>query len=440
MPDNPVDVATKVNFLFQVIMQAIQTYLKNVEMIIYNNCPDKLLVLVDFIINAMKVCFDRKVFDKRDLLIQQMMRKCLDMKQYLQMNQQSLVKFASISESRKSSLFSRSSFAFETHQETKLSMYDSKNEKPKPSTSRTKQRGIPSKSPYDIPKVRNVQSHSKVTDRSKVVSRISSRGHSRVTDLKRSLSNVSTAMQKVKNDDSNEALVAEKPLESSDLHAQRIQKSKEMEIMEMMENIAREKIQEMLMPFLSKLNTARDEQQTTFEDPKILVSKELTPTPSTQGKPKPSPRVTSEVENSLKIQQEKLQHKTIEMPEKPQQKERVQRVAKNVQYLFVSSDEMEKTNDRSVTNMTDLQTQEPLENQSTLPPVLVKSNPRTKILSVNKKPPVHVPVPPEKNGEIFLKEMKERALKERLEYVAQMMENPLYLNEMHSEPWKMFAE
>lgn len=40
----------------------------------------------------------------------------------------------------------------------------------------------------------------------------------------------------------------------------------------------------------------------------------------------------------------------------------------------------------------------------------------------------------------FMKKFKEQALKERLNYVQQMMENPLYVNEAYDEPWKLFAE
>ena len=432
MPDNPVDLATKVNFLFQVIMQAVQTYLKNVEMIIYNHCPDKLLVLIDFIINAMKVCFDRMVFDKRDLPIQQMMRKCLDMKKYLEMNQQSFAKFASISESRKSSLFSRGSFAFETPYGSKLSMYDSST-KLKPSTSRGKQRGLSSNTPYDVAKPRNLNSScSHVSTRSKVVpsSRISIRGSSKTNapSFKRSLSNVSTAMQKVISDESNEALTAEKPLEQLD--ASLVEKSKEMEIMEMMQNIAKEKIQEMLMPFLSELIPMKNAQQAAFETPKTQALKEIFSAATKQTNP--SPRVTSEIENSKETQQEKIQDETVQL-ELPQNKDRVQHVAKNIQYLFVKSNEKEVNDNRLMTQLS--KTDASNDSPASLP---VNEKSKFKVLAANEKPPIQV-ISKKLNDE-FMKKMKEQTLKERLEYVTQMTENPLYTNEMHSEPWKLFAE
>ena len=91
---NPSDVATKITSLFQIITQATQTYLKNVECFIFNQYPDKLMVLVDFIINVTKICFDKRVFDKKDLVIQDMLRKCLAIREFLDSHQNSLSKFA----------------------------------------------------------------------------------------------------------------------------------------------------------------------------------------------------------------------------------------------------------------------------------------------------------------------------------------------------------
>lgn len=406
-------------------MQAVQTYLKNVEMIIYNNCPDKLLVLVDFIINAMKVCFDRMVFDKRDLLIQQMMRKCLDMKQYLQMNQQSFARFASMEEKRRSSLFSRSSFAFETPYATKLSMYDS-GTKPKPPTSRGKQTWTQPRSPYDAPKIRNVpspHSHANVKCRPRgVQSRTTSRTNSRVNSPKarRTLSNVSTAIQKINYEP--KVVVAEKPLEGLS-HA--IQKSREMELMEMMHSIAKEQISDMLLPILSQLIPKMQEQQSSFEIPKTLTLKELPSTSLDEAKANPPPRVTSDVENLPKTNKEAIQQKSVLQPEMPQKIERVERISKNIQYLYVKSDENGMKEENSTTEL----------KQPTTQPS--QAEPRTKIVAANIKPPDPVQL---KSDEKFSKKMKERALKERLNYVGQMMDNPLYVNELHSEPWKMFSQ
>ncbi|XP_070497173.1 protein starmaker-like [Chironomus tepperi] len=66
MNGNPIDIVTKVNSLFQLIMQGVQSYLKNLEGFIYNNSPDKLLVLTEYIVNAIKVCFERRVCSIKD--------------------------------------------------------------------------------------------------------------------------------------------------------------------------------------------------------------------------------------------------------------------------------------------------------------------------------------------------------------------------------------
>lgn len=106
MPENnPLDVATKITSLFQIVTQAAQTYLKNVECFIYNQYPDKLMVLVDFIINVTKICFDKRVFDKKDLVIQDMLRKCLAIKQFLNNHQHSISKFTPLPTKPKKALF-----------------------------------------------------------------------------------------------------------------------------------------------------------------------------------------------------------------------------------------------------------------------------------------------------------------------------------------------
>jgi len=66
MRDSPVDIMTKVNSLFQLVMQGVQSYLKNLEGFIYNNKPEKLIVLTDYILNAIKVCFERRTCNMED--------------------------------------------------------------------------------------------------------------------------------------------------------------------------------------------------------------------------------------------------------------------------------------------------------------------------------------------------------------------------------------
>jgi hypothetical protein len=64
-------------------MQATQTYHKNIEYFTYTLYPEKLEVLVDFIINATKICLDKNVFSRRDPIIQKILRKCLKLKDQL---------------------------------------------------------------------------------------------------------------------------------------------------------------------------------------------------------------------------------------------------------------------------------------------------------------------------------------------------------------------
>lgn len=430
MPDNPLEKATKVNLLFQVIMHAVQTYLKNVEMFIFNSYPDKLIVLIDFVINAVKICCDRKVFDKRDLVIHQMMRKCSDMKQFLMLNQRSMAKFASIPEKHKTSLTSRSSFVYENAYGTKLSMYDAPTVNKKLSATRSKQRCLPSKSPYDVMKPRNLRSsHSSVTTRSKMPpSRSQSRVQSRVQSprVKQSISNVSTAVQKVKSDEPKElnvVTVSEKPFEDLESHEPRSNgKQKEMEIMEMLQNIAKDKIQEMLVPFLAQLMPQKDFQKSFSEESEnnAQASKETTP------------RVTSDIPSQPIVEAAQ------EYPEKTQHQETVDHVAKNVQYIYVKSNEENPKvlkADRSKNQLTSSKAQN---SPSTTQLEVIKSQTKTvaKIVSANKKPPLPCDV---ETLDGKFKKLKEKALKERLNYVRQMLENPLYMNEACHEPWKMFA-
>ncbi|KAG5676171.1 hypothetical protein PVAND_006020 [Polypedilum vanderplanki] len=89
MSDNPVDIAAKVETLFLYIMQAIQSYLKCVEMFIYNSCPDKLSALIESIVHACKICFERNAFSNKDAIFVEILRKCDEMRSFLVMNKKS---------------------------------------------------------------------------------------------------------------------------------------------------------------------------------------------------------------------------------------------------------------------------------------------------------------------------------------------------------------
>lgn len=224
MPDNPLEIATKVNSLFQVIMQAVQTYLKNVEMFIYNSSPDKLSVLVDFIANATRICLDKLVFDKNDLTIRDLLRKCSMLRKFLVMNQHTPVKFVTMSDKQRTFMYSKNSFVYRmpsgVASGSRLSMYGD------PMTKR--------KSPYDpvLSKPKNLKcSSSQVCKNSRVNKTTNS------TRLRRSSSNVSTMMGRLRKDDEDD-------LKESD---------SELEVMKMLKKISQEKLEEMLKPLISEL-------------------------------------------------------------------------------------------------------------------------------------------------------------------------------------------
>jgi len=50
-------------------MQAVRMYLRNIEKFIFTNNPDKLLELTDHILNAVQVCFERRVCNKKEKAI-----------------------------------------------------------------------------------------------------------------------------------------------------------------------------------------------------------------------------------------------------------------------------------------------------------------------------------------------------------------------------------
>ena len=430
MPDNPDDVATKANLLFQVVMQAVQTYLKNVEMFIYNNYPDKLLVLIDFIINASKICFDRMAADKRDLVMQRMLRKCSDIKTFLEQNTKSLAKFASIDENRKISLHSRSSFAYENGYETKLSMYE------KPKTSKKGGGGKQfTKSPYDVPrnpydtstKPRNLKSSSShlnsrsvsVMNRSKNFKQ-QQLPRAKTPIVKRSRSTVNTMVEQVKNNPSDGSIGSTSKPQREPLSVKE-DESKERELMEMMKSIAQEKFQQLFEPILkSMLNhkTADDNLTRKKFNEQGNVMK-IQPTYTNQPTPR---RVTSDSQPS---------EVKARNPQVTKTEEKVS-VAKNIQYLYVKSDDDNYKGDDNATTTSKTHLAINKNNRNSCND-LSKAN---KMKVANTKPPAGEAT---KSDAKLMKEMKEQALKDRMAYVEQMMENPLYMNEACSEPWKMFA-
>lgn len=401
MPDNPLNVATKVNLLFQVIMQAVQSYLKHVEMFIYNSNPDKLLVLVDFIINAMKICFDRMVFDKRDLMIQQMLRLCSDIKGFLEMNKNSFAKFVSIPEKRSKSLSSRSKFAYEVPGGSKFSMYDA----PKMNKTRSGSLSMlaPTRSPYDAPQPTNLKSSLGAKPKQQSSNKRNAPSRIKSPILRKTTSNPGTMVQKMNKLDSADGAKtkAEAPAPTP----------KEAELMTMLQNIAKDKIEEMLAPFLNKLKNPFEFKQA---EAGRRSSQPKTPHLNTTFD---VPRVTSDVEKK---------------PKKPKVLETVERISKNVQYLYVKShDEPEKEASAS-SSKSQLEGHKADDAKA----ICERAEKKTKVLSAKMKPPVQAKL---KSDEKFMKQFKEQALKERLEYFEQMRENPLYVNKAHGQPWKMIG-
>ncbi|CRK93265.1 CLUMA_CG006808, isoform A [Clunio marinus] len=404
MLDNPVEVATKVNLLFQVMMQALQIYLKNIEMFIYNNNPDKLLVLVDFILNAMKICLERMVFDKRDTMVQQILRKCIGIKQFMEMNQESSTKFLPIPESYKKSLSARNSYACEVPLESKLSMYDMQlGVKPKRSNSRMNSYAV--KSPYDVPKPRNFKATHKPKQ---TLSRSSS------TLVRKTSSNISTMMEKIKSDNCNESrkTISEKPLEDSNVVTNK-DSDKQKELLEMLEGITKQKFEEMfgsiLPKIFSEMMSKQMTQESRFETPITVENvhgisetlKSIKELNEDSDEP-PKLRVKSDL-NLKKIPPVK------EDEEVAKESEKIQHFDKNVQYHFVKSKSEKKVQSSNVSKE-----------------IPKSSEDKKKIEKAEE--------------EKFTKEFKEQAMKERLDYKRQMSEDPLYVNKVISEPWKVFAK
>lgn len=421
MPDNPMDLAAKVNVLFHVIMQAVQSYLKNVEFFIYNSYPDKLLVLVDFIINATKICFDRMVFDKRDLLIQQMLRKCSEMKKFLGMNQNSMAKFASIPAKRKTALHSRNSYYFENPYGSKLSMYDMQLRKPTISSSYLR-----AKSPFD----RSVKSrnHSSQSNRSNVSSR-SSRltpsqssiknvpPKSRTPMIKKSFSNIKTMVENVKGQESDLEVcksLPEKPLE--DVPANHSNSKEIADIMELLQNVAKEKIQEMLGPLIKQLKSDKSEKLTNIVESAAIDCETDNPRNDSSNKTSevPSTRVTSEVNKK-------------DLYRDTQERDKVQNVAENVQYIYIKSDD-----EKIVSRKSSVDHMQPI--NKNLSELNIK--PTSEICASNVKPSMS---DENKIRENRFKELKFQAVKDRINVIEAMVENPLYINDHFNEPCKVFA-
>lgn len=403
MPDNPSTVAAKVNSLFQVIMQAVQAYLKNVEMFIYNKNPDKLLVLIDFVITSMKICLDRLVFDKSDPMVQRIMRKCSTVKDILKMNQQSVMKFTSIKEKRKKSLSSHTMFEYEVPYGKKLSMYDSQPLKQKRSVHRPR----PPKSPYDAP--RFAEPSKKPASRNAV--------RAKQPMVRKTSSNVSTMVQRVASKSSNETVAgkSEKPKEAS---------AEKSEFMELFQGVAQLKVQEMLAPLLAqlsaKINAAQTEKGLDLEKPFAAPM-------SSPPKPK-SPRVTSSVQPSPNASEPEQPQEAQVV--RPKNREKIERISKNVQYTYVKSD--------GGSDVEAAPKQQPKPIKVKLTPSTKPDGVKTKILVSKQKPPV--PSDKQRMDEQVIKALKQQAMKERMNYIHQMKENPLYVNDTYNEPWKLFAE
>lgn len=221
--------------------------------------------------------------------------------------------------------------------------------------------------------------------------------------VKRSISNVSTAVQHIEDDavKENVVTVSEKPCEDLE-SGQTGDNRKEQQIMEMLQSVAGEKIEKMLTSFLAKLSGEMLQRSPEISEP-VQPQHDL-----------PSPRVTSEVEKPQKV-------KVAES----ESYEKTQRVAKNVQYLYVkSTDENPK---QTVVQLRDEKSSDRLKGG-------------TKILAMKSKPPI-----PDKSGastkaeEDRMNQLKQQAMKERMAYIEQMSENPLYGNEAYSQPWKVFG-
>lgn len=448
------EVATKVNLLFQAIMQAIQVYLKNLEMFIYNSNPDKLSVLVNSIINASKICFDRKLFDKQNVVVVKMLRKSVEMNRLLELNKNSVAKFESATKRR--DLRSRNSYSYgETSGKEKLSIYGGE--------IKTKRTSLNSKSPYDAPKtpydipVQRKTSKQSIQSRQRAMPpthRNTPAMKARSPGVRKSISNISTMVQKEvhvgdveeeeeeqpqpscqenKEETILEIEPAEKPLEENQAtNCEQIEKPKEAtEIMEMLHNIAKEKFQEIFATYISDLVPKSIEIPTRVTD-------EIKP-----------PRVTSDIKPQKPITAE-----STDSTKTASSVETVQRIAPNIQYLFVQSNNYNDSEETLKAELSD-------EKLSLLlgTPSSTSEEPKTKVVTSILKPSLRCDdiakdddddiEKKEKNSDDeddFLhrkddektKKLKQMAMNERKVFAESMIENPLYVNEQYEEPWNMF--
>jgi hypothetical protein len=416
MPNNPMDLAKKVNFLFQVIMQATQTYLKNVELFICNSAPDKLLVLVTFIINASKICFDRNVFDKSDVLVMKMLRKCVEMKTFLERNANSAVKYYSMGKSV-TNLYSNNSYSCDNKSYDKMQIRSKKALLAKKKNVKTKSPYEPPKNPYPMPKMKAKNSKSKTSGQNNHQKETKSVVHPKSPKIKKSTSNISTLVQKESEKQINENV--ERNVNN--------QKPKEIEeLMEMLQNITKEKVHEMLGPLLSELVPKKiEESDSSDSNPVPQVTADTEPKiPSTCSTPT---NVSSKTASSV---------------------ETVQYVAPNVQYLYVMSHQNEPDEVPQVEEVGIGEEVEKIKEPSSMPAEIPKVS--VKSVTCSAEPP-QLPqlsndsnnnevIEDGKTSEENMKKLKQRALKERLKMIAQMMENPFYVNENISEPWKLLTK
>lgn len=433
------EIATKVNLLFQAIMQAIQVYLKNVEMFIYNSNPDKLSVLVNSIINASKICFDRKLFDKQNVVVVKMLRKSVEIHRLLELNKNSEAKY---------DLRSRNSYAYEgTYGREKISVYGGE-VKPKRAPLNSKGSFVVPKTPYDAPLQRksskqSIQSRQKAMP---LLNRNTPATKARSPGVRKSTSNISTMVQKemhVVDDEEEEQPPcqenkeeilenepAEKPLEEIQAtQCEQIEKPKELnEIMEMLRNIAKEKIQEIIAPYIAELVPKSNEMSTR-------VTPEIKP-----------PRVTSDIKPQKPITAE-----STDSSKTASSVETVHRIASNIQYLFVQSNNYNDSEETLKAEQSDEKLSLLLEAPSSK-----SEEPKTKVVTSILKPPLRCDDIAKddiekKNAEDdneYLqrkddertKNLKQLAMNERKVFIESMIGNPLYSNEQYEEPWKVFGD
>ncbi|XP_055525094.1 uncharacterized protein LOC129718378 [Wyeomyia smithii] len=114
---NSPELAQKVYKLYRTICHGLKLYLKNMKYFIINVSPEKLWTLIKQIISSTKVCVHKGIFDREDLIIDEMFEKCQLLKNQLK---QEVSKQNSSSKHRKQV---RSAPSVNSQPVTKLSMY-----------------------------------------------------------------------------------------------------------------------------------------------------------------------------------------------------------------------------------------------------------------------------------------------------------------------------